>query len=231
MAEYNNNIGQQSPPKGGGGAFNAHTHKNSPNAIINTPLGSIDFEENLHYSIGIHPWDYMKYCENTEMLQHWLQNSVILPQVVAIGECGIDRSIDIEVELQEDLFVQHIKLARHHNKPLIIHSVRAYNDILKMLEQTDCRQPIVFHKFTGNQQIYDSFKDFDCYYSFGAEMFTRVQSVKMVQTLPLEKLLFENDDADVSIDEVYAFAAQKLCISVETLRETVQRTAEKVFGL
>jgi len=209
--------------------FNAHTHINSANALINAPLGSMQFYENYYYSIGIHPWDYMKYCENAEMLQQWLQTYVTLPQVVAIGECGIDRTIDTDVELQEDLFIQHVELAQQYNKTLIIHSVRAYNDIFRVLKQTNFRQPIVFHKFMGNQQIYESFKGFDCYYSFGAELFTRLQSVEMLQFLPLEKLLFENDNAEIAIEDVYAFAAQKLCISIENLSVAVQKTAEKVF--
>jgi TatD DNase family protein len=211
--------------------FNAHTHTNSSNAIINVPLGNSDFDENRYYSIGIHPWDYMKYCENAEMLQHWLQTYITLPQVVAIGECGIDRSIATEVELQEELFRLQVELAQQHNKALIIHSVRAYGDVLRMLKQTSFWQSIVFHKFMGNKQICESFKDFDCYYSFGAELCTRTQSVEVLQTLPRNRIFLENDTAEISIEEIYAFAAQQLQISVATLCTTVQKTAEKVFGI
>jgi TatD DNase family protein len=171
----------------------------------------------------------MKYCENTEMLQHWLYSCVQLPQVVAIGECGIDHTIAVDVELQEDLLTQHVKLAQQNSKALIIHSVRAYNDVLRVFKRTDCRQPIVFHKFMGTMHVYESFKDFDCYYSFGNELLTRSQSVGVLQNLPLNAILFENDDSEIAIDDIYTFAAQQLHISVEELATTVQQTAKKVF--
>lgn len=211
--------------------FNAHTHTHSANAIINAPLGLMQFDENCFYSIGIHPWDYMKYCENTEMLQHWLYTYVHLPQVVAIGECGIDHTIAVDVELQEDLLIQHVELAQQTNKALIIHSVRAYNDVLGVLKHTNCRQSVVFHKFMGNAYMYASFKDFDCYYSFGTELLTRPQSVEMLQLLPLNTILFESDNSAISVDEIYTFAAQQLQISVEELSATVQQTAKKVFDI
>ncbi len=211
--------------------FNTHTHQNYPNAIINVPLASIDFDENLLYSIGVHPWDYMKYCENSIMLLNWLYEYVELPQVAAIGECGIDRNIDTEVELQEDLFQLQVKLAQKYQKPLIIHCVRAYNDILRILQQTKFTQAVVFHRFTGNEQISESFKDFDCYYSFGAELFTRTQSMEMLKSLSLDRIFLENDTADVSIEEIYSFVAKQIGISMETLCENLQKTAEKVFYL
>ncbi|MDR2963695.1 MAG: TatD family hydrolase [Bacteroidales bacterium] len=211
--------------------FNAHTHTPAPNAVINAPMASVDFEPQLLYSIGIHPWDYLQYCENAERLQHWLRTAAALPQVVAIGECGMDRAIETEIELQEDVFRLQVKVAQEYQKTLIIHCVRAYNDILKVLKQTKCTQPVVFHKFTGNMQTYESFRNFDCYYSFGAELCTRTKSVEMLRTLPLERIVFENDISNVSMQEIYDFAARQIGISVEMLCETVQRSAERIFSV
>ena len=210
--------------------FNTHTHTHSANAVINAPLGFTQFDANLYYSLGIHPYDYMKYCENAEMLHRWLHTHIQLPHVRAVGECGIDRTISVDVELQEDLLVQHIELAQLHNKMLIIHAVRAYGDVVRVLKHTNCRQPVVFHKFMGNKQIYESFQDFDCYYSFGTELFTRRQSVEMLQLLPLNAILFETDDAHVAIDEIYKFAAQQLHIPVVTLCAAVRQTVEMLIN-
>lgn len=211
--------------------FNAHTHINYENAICNAALGLTQFNKNCYYSIGIHPWDYEKYNCETDNLQQWLCSNVNMPQVLAIGECGLDRSIDVDIELQKNLFLLHVELAQKNNKPLLIHSVRAYSDILQILHATKFKQAIVFHKFMGNAQVCKSFENFNCYYSFGNELFTRSQSVEILQMLPLNKVFFENDNSNISIDEIYEFAAQKLQISVEKLGSIVQENAETTFQL
>ena len=89
-------------------------------------------EEGL-FSIGWHPW-YLNDFETTEIFKV-LEEKAVLSQIVAIGETGLDKAITIDWNKQTDVFRFHVEIANKLQKPLIIHCVRAYSELIKFKKE------------------------------------------------------------------------------------------------
>ena len=114
--------------------IDAHTHKNGSNDFSLVNISLTDDLINLPslFSIGIHPWDVTSNLEIRE-LERYVQDI----RCIAVGETGLDRSEKYisSLDYQTKVFVEHITLSIKFNKPLIIHCVRAYSDILEQLKK------------------------------------------------------------------------------------------------
>lgn len=128
-----------------------HTHNPDagPDAIINLPLGAQVPGEGA-YSVGIHPWDA---AAATEADMAWLERVAALPQVVAIGEAGLDALRGGPLDVQERLFVSQAMLSERLGKPLIIHAVKTLDRIIALRRQIRPAQPWVIHGFRGKPQM------------------------------------------------------------------------------
>lgn len=128
-----------------------HTHRldAGPDAIICLPAGAPVPDEGA-FSVGIHPWDSASV--SPELLQ-WAERSAALPQVVAIGEAGIDALRGAPVDEQERLFAWHAALSERVGKPLIIHAVKSIDRIMALRRRLKPAQPWVIHGFRGKPQM------------------------------------------------------------------------------
>ena len=129
--------------------YNIHTHKSQTGVfeIFNQfPNNFID--QNQFYSLGIHPWfiDNEKLTEELEFIESKKEDFYFL----AIGECGLDKLTSTNFDLQIKVFRQQIELAIHLKKPLIIHCVRAYQEVIAILKDYHLTIPIIFHGFNKN---------------------------------------------------------------------------------
>ena len=106
--------------------FDFHHHKKSVEyGIYNLNL----FEKvpDFPFSVGIHPKDI---SEDWEKSFDWVQEISKNPNCFAIGECGLDGLINIDETLQKKVFEQQILWAKEIRKPLIIHSVRKFYELI-----------------------------------------------------------------------------------------------------
>ena len=85
---------------------------------------------NGYYSVGIHPWDTT--APVTLSALKALVTDARSERTVAIGEAGLDRLRGGDMSLQAAVFMFHARLARRLHKPLIIHCVRAYDELLRL---------------------------------------------------------------------------------------------------
>lgn len=103
------------------------------------------------YSVGIHPWDSGRCAESDFKALLIDANS---PEVVAIGECGIDRLRGPEIEIQQSVFRRQAEIAEKVGKPLLIHCVRAYDKILELhRELRPQRSQWIIHGFRGKPEL------------------------------------------------------------------------------
>ena len=130
--------------------INIHTHKkpNGPNETIirNAFLHRTTKQlTNIPYgiSIGLHPW-YLNSLSINECAD-LLLDLTSTNNVIAIGEIGIDRSIDIPISKQLNYFEVQWNIARALQKPLIIHAVKSYSDLIPYVKKT--KIPFIFHQF------------------------------------------------------------------------------------
>jgi TatD DNase family protein len=189
--------------------FNFHTHTDQSNAIVN--LESIPTQQLVghhYYSFGNHPWQIQFTIEEIE--QTILNN----PQIIAIGECGIDKiKSNASVSEQAIFLKQQILLSERLELPLILHIVNGYNEIIKLKKELKPKQDWIIHGFNKYKQT-KALLDNDFYLSFGEPLLHNPKLQAALISYPLHKIILETDDSDLSIEKMYNFVADLKKISV-----------------
>lgn len=208
--------------------INIHTH-HQPQAdelaIQNLYKDFEQTESKGFYSIGLHPWYITADWQNEfEQLKYYASHS----HVKAIGECGLDKLADTDLELQQEVFVQQIQLANQINKPLLIHCVKAYDEVLLQLKQAQV--PAVFHGFNKSKELALQIIKAGHYLSFGKALL-QPHMQEVLKNIPIEKFFLETDDASVSIEMLYKTAAAIFSIDEESLSLQLEKNAQHFFPL
>lgn len=149
----------------------------------------------LHTSYGLHPMFIDEhYDEDITHLKYWLETE----KPVAIGECGLDFFIKgLDKERQLSIFEAHVQLACEFNLPLIIHSRKSLDLILRTLRKYPTCNGVI-HCFSGSEQQAKQLIELGFYLGFGGPItFSRAKKLRhLVSILPLEHLLLETDAPD-----------------------------------
>ena len=220
---------------------NIHTHLN--NHIDNTECVEIknidvdniaDVDVSHFYSIGIHPWKVeSEELRNSgiEELGDMVSRCLGDLNLKAIGECGLDRACNTGFEIQKEVFIKQIELSEQLAKPLIIHAVRTYPDIISIRKETKAKQTWIIQGFQGNEQSAEQLLKHGIYLSLGDVLFKdEAKAKRLLQIIPLEKLFFETDVAERKIVEVYEKAASLSGIEMYKLRNDNFNNFVKIFG-
>lgn len=145
---------------------------------------------NCFNAFGIHPWFL------DEMPEDWyevLTQALKHHQAVAVGECGLDFSREDHV-LQKQIFEDHVKLSITFNLPLIIHSYKAVDDVLKILRKYPSARG-VFHAINCSPQQLTQILAQGFYVGFGGSVtYSRAKRLqRLLAQTPLDRLLIETD--------------------------------------
>ncbi|MBS1510128.1 MAG: TatD family hydrolase [Bacteroidetes bacterium] len=178
------------------------------------------------FSAGIHPW-YIDadWPQQLQVLQHY----AAAPNVLAIGECGLDALSTTDFALQQQVFAQQVLLANQLQKPLILHCVKAYDRVVQLLQQSRVRVPVIFHGFNRNAVLAGQLVAKDYYVSFGKAL-ERIAVQEALRAVPVSKIFLETDDAPVPIAAIYEYAATALQIDSNTLYLQLKKNTLAVFG-
>lgn len=177
-------------------------------------------------SVGLHPWYLQSHVSDFKEVQ----KAASLPNVLAIGECGLDKVCDTDWNLQLAVFAQHIVLANELQKPLIIHCVRAYDEVLQLLENKKVSVPVIFHGFNKKQAIADKIIAGGYYLSFGASLLqSNVQVPDVFRSIQEDRYFLETDNSGSAITEIYQSAAEIRNTSADTIILQVQQNFKNVF--
>ena len=200
--------------------FDIHTHNNGTDGE-HSIYNSKEYIEGRKISIGIHPWDINdRWEERFAKIKKESRNG----NVRAIGECGIDRlHSPATIEIQKKVFKAHALLAEEVRKPLIIHCVKGFDEIMAIRKEIAPEQAWIIHGFRGKPQQAEQFIKNGLYLSFG-KMF----NAESLKATPAERLFIESDESKSGIDGIYLRIAGTLGCSVEELASTTMRNAEKV---
>lgn len=209
--------------------INIHTHQTTRSSGWHVQNLHKDFENTsslFQYSAGLHPW-YL----NEKTWSHdfnLLESAHKKKELIAVGECGLDRKCDTPFKLQEEVFIRHIELANQLAKPLIIHCVRAYPDTLKLLKDYRIHVPVIFHGFQSNEFIAKQILDYGYYLSFGAGLLNP-SCETVFNKISLQSIFLETDDQEINIEEIYKQACCIKQIPLENLQFQIQINTKKVF--
>ena len=210
--------------------INIHTHNFTANnfSVINLFPEDVDnIVPEKFYSIGIHPWNVTK-INIPEQLQS-VSETGKSKNIIAVGEIGLDK-LHPEFNLQKAVFLKQINIAKTLNKPIIVHCVKAFSELLEILKREDLKIPVIIHRYSGNITGAEQLLKFSCYLSFGHELFnSRSKVPKVFKKIPLENIFFETDDAEITIEEVYKKAAEIKTVSVTEISEKIISNFKKCF--
>lgn len=176
------------------------------------------------FSIGIHPWD-CNLVTNTTFIE--LETYLSHTNCLAIGECGLDKFIAVDLEIQKTIFEKQLQLALKYNKPLIIHCVKAFNEIIQYCQPHVNKLSIIIHGFNKSDELAEQLQTKGFYISI-SESFINKSSLS---TINLNKIFFETDsNASLTINEVYVLAANKMNMDVNGLKEKIYRNFATIFN-
>jgi TatD DNase family protein len=210
--------------------INIHTHRQLWNKSSAFSLYDADPEEffrlqnkeKIYFSVGIHPWHIDKDVEKKLKV---LSRIASHRHILAIGETGLDKLSSVDFNLQKEIFIRQIAIAKEVGKPLIVHCVKAWNEILAILKEMQPGVPVIFHGFRSKPLLAVRLIKAGYYLSFGY-----LFNEKSLQATPLERIFLETDDKDYSIDEIYKSAAEAKEMTEEKLVDIIQANFEVCFS-
>lgn len=208
--------------------INIHTHhlsKDNGVFLFNNRFGfNKEIYLEKYFSIGIHPWDVDL---QTSMLE--LENIIQHKNCLAIGECGLDKVIDIDLELQKKIFISQLNLAVKYQKPVIIHCVKAFDELMEICSLYHSKIPLIIHGFNKSLLLAKQLIDKEFYISLNHSIFKKEDIDFSV--LSLEKLFLETDNKEtISIEEVYQKAATGFQLQEDDLKEKIYSNFTTLFN-
>lgn len=184
-----------------------HTHHPRPDIVSPTMA-------------GIHPWD----AERGRDLPDFAHCDII-------GETGLDYACEVDREAQERLFRVHLEAAEGLHKPVVLHVVRAFEPVIKVLAEYDIKG-VVFHGFTGSEHQANEAIKRGYYLSFGERSLRSAKTHQAIAATPIERLFCETDDNPLlDIAEIYAEVAALKGITLDELKKEIYENYKLLFRI
>jgi TatD DNase family protein len=210
--------------------FNFHTHKftNQPDVLELVNQYPQEFDASIpFYSIGIHPWYIVedRIDADLKIIEEKLQTKNCL----AIGECGLDKRIEIPLEQQIIVFKKQLALAEKYKKPVVIHCVAAFQEVIEIKKKLKISVPMIIHGFSKNVQIANQLIAAGFYLSFGKYLLKNPDLETVFQQIPNDRFFLETDTVEESIKEVYDLAAEYKSLKINELHEVISSNFNTIF--
>ncbi len=210
--------------------YDIHTHAASHNdgvlSVLNVYQSFDSIKNGGVYSVGLHPW----YLQNADVYFESLAAIVSNNNVLAIGECGLDKVCATDWALQLSYFQKQVRLANVLSKPLIIHCVRAFEEVIDMLDAEKVQVPVVFHGYNKNNILARRLLRKGYYLSFGAELLKGNATIQeVVKDVPADRFFAETDNSGKSIIDIYHSLAEIRKTEVDAIILQLQQNFKSVF--
>jgi TatD DNase family protein len=146
------------------------------------------------------------------------------PQVVMIGEAGMDkRNGAVLLNSQMEVFREHVRLSELVRKPLIVHCVKAVDELLAIRREMKAAMPWVLHGFRGGVEQWRQLSRAGIRVSIGEHY-----NEAFIREMPLTELLVESDE-QLSVDDIYKRIASDINIDVHELQNQVRNNISQLL--
>ena len=171
-------------------------------------------------TVGIHPW-------------HALEADISVVEAAvaeadAVGEIGMDFACDVPKEVQMAIFRAQLALAERHKKAVVLHCVRAFEEVVKVLSEYRLRA-VIFHGFVGSVEQAQRAVAQGFYLSFGERTFRSPKTIEALRSTPLSRIFVETDESTTPIEEIYARIAELRGISTAELIAATEENFRRIF--
>ena len=214
--------------------FNLHTHNytNSKDILELVNQYPNEFDEKIpYYSIGIHPWKIEGNRVESEL--KIIESKLQTKNCLAVGECGLDKRIETPLEIQIGVFEKQLHLAEKYKKPVIIHCVAAFQEVIEVKKRLAISVPMIIHGFSKNELVARQLIENGFYLSFGKYLLqsrslgTELEIV--FRNVPNDRFFLETDTVEEGIHSVYALAAKYKNLDLTALKLIIENNFKKVF--
>ena len=205
--------------------LNFHAHQQMPaeeEIVIQSLFLQNDLittkSDKIFFTAGLHPWhaDVL----NTQEIKYRLKKLIHSKSILAVGETGLDKLKGSDWDIQMEVFRTHIDIANEYNLPVIVHSVKAHNEVLKLKKEIKSKVPWVIHHFNGSKQMALDFIENGFYLSVCHHIKSKNSKLsEYCGDLPIDKIFLETDDFKIDIKDLYSITAKKFGISIDELKE------------
>ena len=212
--------------------IHTHTTKTDGNLIqiVNLDLNQPCPEQGF-YSYGIHPWALDSSDFQEEMPLQMLKERLQSPNVVALGEAGLDK-FHADFERQMKVFERQIVLSENMKKPMILHDAKSHNEIVVLRKKHRAKQPWIVHGFNGTAQDAAQLTRQGIILSVGESLLYPDRKIyNSLKTIDLSRLFFETDMAEIGIEKVYEAAAKLWEMDIDALRAQIFRNFAVLWNI
>ena len=198
---------------------------------------------NVYGTIGLHPEEVNNISENDF---DFIIENINNPKIVGIGEIGLDyHYVSDNKELQKDIFVKQMDIARKYNKTVVIHSRDAIVDTVNIIKEYQ-NLKIVMHCYSSSLEVARDLIKMNVKLGIGGVVTFKngVKLKEVVQNVPIENLLLETDSPYMSPEPLRGkqnkpyncyLIAEKIAelkgISLESVLEITTSNAVSQFDL
>ncbi|MFQ3231225.1 TatD family hydrolase [Reinekea sp.] len=196
----------------------------------------------IHLTAGTHPWYVSNPTEELKALEQWLEGQT----VIAVGEIGLDyyqgKQPRPEQALQLETFEGQLALAKQYDLPVILHCVKAHNDVLRLLKKNNVTKGVV-HAFSGSIELAQNYVDQGFHIGVGPMILKSPKTLNAVSQIPLERILLETDAPFMATQPLNAAnplldllrVAEKLAeqtsLSIGEIQTQTRINTQQLFGI
>ena len=210
--------------------FNFHTHKCTKNADVLELVNQYpqEFDAAIpFYSIGIHPWYIVEDRVETDL--GIIESKLHEKNCLAVGECGLDKRIEIPLEAQQVVFEKQLLLAQKYNKPVVIHCVAAFQEVMDTKKKLNISVPMIIHGYSKGLQLAKQLLDNGFYISFGKYLLRNPELESVFTSIPNNRFFLETDTVEENLDVVYTLAAKYKGVNLEEIQKQISSNFQAVF--
>ncbi len=182
------------------------------------------------FSLGLHPWHIEE--NKVPNIGNVLTHSSSNPNFFAFGETGLDNLIKTPMLKQIEIFRTHIECGIQHNKPLVIHCVKAFSELLSVKKEYKNSSAWIIHGFNANQTIAAECVEMGIYISISQRLLRNPDKAqKIASVVPLSMIFAETDEDSMSIQEVYNGISGLYGESVEGVKSRIFKNFFAINGV
>jgi len=192
-------------------------------------LQDIDLQKDIkfQFSAAIHPWHATKFTQ--EQVRAMLEKLANQPELIAIGETGLDKVCAADYQRQKILFELHLEFAEKYHKPVIIHAVKSWNELMGYLKMANI--PVILHGYSAGKELTKQLIGLGCYFSVGKSILNISPDFReAIQTIPLTSLFLETDDSPATIIEIYTEVSKVLGLLPDELKIQIYENFKLMFS-
>lgn len=178
--------------------FDFHTH--NPSISPGTGIVCLSREVLLHpyiwqpasgglYAAGIHPWWTAREDFSLSPYLAAIRELLSHPEVVQIGECGLDRLKGAAMDRQWEVFAAQIQMSEEYHRPMTLHVVKAFDLVLAARKRFQPQQKWTIHGFRGKAETARQLLAAGFDLSFG-----RSYNAEALAAVPTDRRHFETDE-------------------------------------